>query len=195
MKSAYLVAAVMSLAAQVHAGSAILTLENGDDGGQPFNTTYFTLTNTSAAGVELTGMSLTIGDSSFNYDFVYARRESFSPAGATATLLVGDRSDDGGRTELFTYGFTGFGPSTVFTSQFDIDPDGPPGAFEANARTVLFSNGPADNAVLTLNFTDGDLVYTFPDFDQLERYSISIVPEPTGLALLAAPVMLLRRKR
>lgn len=189
-------AAVLAAGVSAHAGILVLTLENGDDGGQPFNTTYFTITNTSAPGVTLDRVTLTIGDDAYNFDQLYERREAFLNGNGTqaAALLIGDRFQDGAVTDLFRYGFTNFGAGVTFTGQWDIDPDGPPGAFEANARTVLFSNGAAPNAVLTAEFSDGVVEYTFPDLPSQESYSITI-PAPGGAVPLAAAGLVLRRRR
>lgn len=179
------------------AGEAILTLENGNGGGGAFNTTLFTLANTSEAGVNLTQATFTIGDTQYLFDQLYLSDERFlgGDGSQTATLLVGERSDNNVGPDLFTYGFANFGPGVTFGGQWDIDNDN--GDFNADTRTVLFSNGAAPNATLTLTFSDGSSVlYTFPDLPAQDRYTLTI-PGSGGAGPAAAGIILAvaRRRR
>lgn len=178
------------------AGLVTLSLSNGNDGGGPFNTTAFSLANNSGPGVAITGFTLTVGDAAvYNFDEIYASAEQFlSGNGAqTASLLVGDRNQDLVVTDLFTYAFTNFTPGVSFLGQWDIDQDN--GNVEADARAVLFNNGAAPNAVLSVTFSDGSGIdYTFPDLPVQETYVLSI-PGPSGALAIGAGVALVRSRR
>lgn len=176
--------------------AASLTLTDGtDSGGLPFNTTQFVLTNLSASGIEITGMSLTVGDLNYVFDQIYLSSEMFAGVpGATAALLTGDRSQDGANTDLFVYAFTGFGSAGSFTGQFDIDKRN--GDFVADARTVLFNNGDAANAVWTVSFSNGQsAALTLPDGALSDVSYTFTVPSPGTIALLAAGGFLVNRRR
>lgn len=189
-----LAAACLLGAAAAQGGSIDLTLTNGDDGGQPFNTTAFLIANTSAPGVDLVQFSMTVGDTQYNFDELYLSRELFVGGGdESATLAIGDRFQGGAVTDLFEYDFLNFGQADTFRGQWDIDHDN--GATDVDARTVLFNNGPAANAVATFTFSDASVAtYEFPDLPILESYTLSI-PEPGALALigLGAPAIARRR--
>lgn len=175
-----------ALAGDIPTYGATFTIANGNGGGSPFNTVAFALTNNADTGVALTQMSLTIGDTRFSYDFLYLSEESFTPAtsGPTATLTQGDRTDDFIGPDVFSYAFTGFNPGVTFRGQWDIDDLEP--VFDVDARTVLFNNGDAPNAVLTLTFADGTIVSsTLTDGPaQQNSYSWTIVPAPHACAAL-----------
>lgn len=179
-------AAFAAVAVSAHAGVIGLTLVDGDDGGQPFNTVAFGVTNLSDPGVSLTGLSLTIGDTQYLFDEIYLSREQFIGGDGTqaATLDLGDRVQDGAGTDLFQYSFTNFAPGVTFRGQWDIDNDN--GTFDVDSRTVLFNNGAAPNAVLGLTFSDGSAAsYTFPDLPIEDSYSLTI-PGPASLVLATA---------
>lgn len=176
--------------------AASLTLTDGtDSGGLPFNTTQFVLTNLSASGIEITGMSLTVGDLNYVFDQIYLSSEVFvGVPGATATLVTGDRSQDGANTDLFAYAFTGFGSAGSFTGQFDIDKRN--GDFVADARSVLFNNGDAANTVWTVSFSNGQSAsLTLPDGPLADTSYTFTVPSPGAAALLAAGGLLVIRRR
>ena len=196
-RSFYVLAGALFFAAsQAPAGIVTLTMENGDDGGSPFNTTLFTLTNNSAPGVSLLDVTITIGDTQFLFDQLYQRVELFTGGDGTqtATLTVGDRLDDGIGDDLFTYGFVNFTQGVTFRGQWDIDFDN--GAFDVDARTVLFNNGAASNAVASFTFSDGtSIAYTFPDLPVQNQYTIVIPGSSTAGVMLAGFGVLVRRRR
>lgn len=177
-----------SLVAGAQAGLVTLTLQNGDGGGAPFNTTAFTLANVSDPGVSLLRWSLTVGDTQYNFDQLYLDHEQFvgGDGTQTATLEIGERSDDNVGPDLFQYGFANFSPGMVFRGQWDIDNDN--GDFNADARLVLFSNGALPNATANFEFSDGTVAgFAFPDAGIQDVYTYTI-PEPAtfvGLALVA----------
>ncbi|MGQ0627141.1 MAG: hypothetical protein ACT4PL_03465 [Phycisphaerales bacterium] len=165
---------------------ATLALRDGDESGMdlPFNTVEFVLTN--LAGTGLTRMSLTVGNPVWNFDQVYEDREVFfGGTGLEMALLIeGDRVQDGAGPDAFTYDFTGFGGGASFRGQFDIDNDD--GTFQADSRTILFNNGPAPNAVLTLSFADGSVVlFTLPDGPAGAAEYTFTIPTPGALTLSA----------
>jgi hypothetical protein len=107
-------------------------------------------------------------------------------------LTVGDRNQDGVVTDSFAYSFTSFTPGVTFTGQWDIDNDN--GDFNADARTVLFSNGAAPNAIASFSFSDGSLIdYTFPDLASQDTYTLTI-PGPGAAALLGLALVGRRRR-
>jgi hypothetical protein len=175
-----------ALAGVIPTYGATFTITNGNGGGSPFNTVAFALTNLSGSGSDITQMRLTIGDTRYSYDFLYLSEESFSPAtsGPTATLTQGDRTDDFIGPDAFAYAFSGFTPGVTFRGQWDIDDLEP--IFDVDARTVLFNNGDAPNAVLTLIFDDGTVISsTLTDGPaQQSSYSWFIVPAPQTCAAL-----------
>lgn len=179
-------------ASSAHAGVLTFTMENGNDGGQAFNTVFFSIRND---GVEpLVRFTMTVGDTNFLYDQLYLSRESFAggDGSQTATLLQGDRTDDGAGPDAFQYLFVNFFTGVTFTGQWDIDFDS--GAFDVNARTVLFNNGPAPNATITALFADGSsFVYEFPDLPSQDTYSLQ-VPGPAGGVLLAVSALAAARR-
>ncbi|MBC7770892.1 MAG: hypothetical protein H7210_00220 [Pyrinomonadaceae bacterium] len=187
---------LFSAAAHVQAGVVTLTMQNGDDGGSPFNTTLFTITNNSAPGVALTSMTMGIGDTQFLFDQLYQRVELFTGGDGTQTavLNVGDRTDDGAGGDLFSYGFLNFAPGVTVTGQWDIDFDS--GAFDVDARTVLFNNGASPNAAATFAFSDGSsFSYTFPDLPLQDQYTLVIPGAGTAATMLVGFGLLTRRRR
>ncbi|MDX2118609.1 MAG: hypothetical protein SFY96_10545 [Planctomycetota bacterium] len=182
-------------AAAALGGSVSLSLTNGNDGGMPFNTPAFTLTNTSADGVRLTSFSLTIGDTSFNFDEIYLNAEQFSGGDGTqaALLITGDRFQDNGGPDLFAYSFANFGAGVSFKGQWDIDKDD--GTWDYDARTILFNNGEAPNAVASFAFSDGSSFdYVFADLPVQDSYTLAI-PSAGTLPLLALGAASFTRRR
>jgi hypothetical protein len=178
-------------------GAVTFFMQNGNDGGDPFNTVEFRVGNISAPGVNLTGMSLTVGDAvSFNFDQIYFSVEQFSGGDGTqsATLLVGDRVQDGAVTDSFQYSFANFNPGVLFRGQWDIDFDS--GAFNVDSRTVLFNNGAAPNAVASFTFSDGSSInYEFPDLPIQDTYFLTIPTPGVSMIALAGIVTATRRRR
>ncbi|MFN0134613.1 MAG: hypothetical protein ACKVS9_00680 [Phycisphaerae bacterium] len=196
MRNFFVLTALSTIATTAASGGLVsLSLQNGDGGAGPFNTTAFTLTNLSDAGVSLVTWSLTVGDTQYLYDFVYLDREQFvgGDATQTATLEIGDRTDDNVGPDLFRYGFTNFGAGIAFRGQWDIDNDN--GDFNADARLVMFNNGGLPNAQAVFNFSDGSVAaFTFPDAAIQDVYTYTI-PEPSTLVALALLAVALPRRR
>jgi len=188
---------VATCASLAHAGSVTLSLANGNDGGMPFNTVAFSLTNTSADGVQLTAFSLTVGNTQFNFDEIYSSAEQFTGGDGTQTavLTTGDRVQDNGGPDLFAYTFTNFGAGVSFRGQWDVDNDD--GSWDYDSRTILFNNGDAANAVASFAFSDGSSFdYTFPDLAIADTYTLAIPsPGPAGALGVAGILAAVRRRR
>ena len=127
----------------------------------------FRLENTSpVATTQITDFSVTIGDTMYNFDLV-TNQTILSDTGSMLepTLVEGDTSHDGVRTDQIQYSFTGFDPTDRFSFNADIDQD------SANTSElfdqILFNNGSADNAIITVSFVDGletgTLSFMLPD--------------------------------
>ncbi len=166
----------------------------------------FRLTNLSDAGIQLTGFSYTIGDTSRRFDRIFAISQ---PAGGTATLTTGDTVDNLVGTDLFAFSFTGFDPLEQSTWRAELDRDGV--SSTENFRTVFFDNGGAavPNSIATAFFTDGrsieigiegtrgQVAYTYRAFE-IEEPPTGVVPVPASLPMLlagAAVFALIRRKQ
>lgn len=157
------------------------------------NVPTFALTNQSDTA-QITGYTLTIGDTAFNFDGVNNSSQGYTTGSGSFTLNFPDTNLSGGiRSDLVSYAFTGFDPTEVFSHDADVDPDNSDVAIDF--RDVLFNNGSADNAVLTVSFLDagiaGDLSLVFDDGPELSSYLLTAsgsigdtpVPEPGMLAL------------
>ena len=148
----------------------------------------------------ITAVSVTIGDTAFNYD---ASNGSFGAAAGSFVLLSPDTIDDGVRSDLLSYTFTGFDPGERFGTVNDIDPDSGNSACCA-ANGVLFNNGAADNAEISVTFSNTlflDTVANDTDlacdvFGQCSASANFDLPEP-GLVLLlgASAAALVARRR
>lgn len=196
------------------AASAVTTgfdlVIDGGFGQQPgtVNVPLVTLTNRSSEAL-LTSFSLTIGDPAFNFDGVVQIR---GPAGGNSLLVLGDTNIprfDGIHTNSIALSFTDFDPGESVSFGIDIDADS--GVFFQDYRDVLFNNGPATNAEVTVHFSDATpLVLTLNDVDDpgpvyrasalrtVAADSVSAVPVPASAFLLGAALIgasFLRRRR
>lgn len=135
----------------------------------------FKLTNTSQSA-SLVGFSLTIGDTTRNWDSVHSFTISdISGAPLTPFLASPDQMNDGLRSDEVRIGFTGFnrGDSFAFAGDIDLGNANTPEDY----RTVLFSNGPSENAVLSVVFSGQNapvtLSTTLSDQPLASSYAIS----------------------
>ncbi len=156
----------------------------------------FTLNNGSTAGETITGVSISIGDTSYNWDYLVA---SSGGAAVGATLLSPDlvNNDWFGQSNTLAFSFSDFDAGEAFTFSVDIDSDFD-FSFGSNedARDVLFNNDgfifSDPNAVVSVDFSDGStLAYTLPDGPDLGSYLFSpgaappaAVPEPGAMLML-----------
>jgi len=128
------------------------------------NRPFLMLTNTSTTdnggdgNASLTSFSMTIGDTTQNFD--WGRIISTSP-GVTATLATPDKLDNHAHSQVLTYNFTGLTPGKQVIFQIDIDPNMATANPFTDYRQVLFKlNGganPAGNSATSVAFHDGSL--------------------------------------
>ncbi len=124
-----------------------------------FNAPIFNLTNIGTA--EITNFSLTIGDTRYNYDaFAYITSDS------AYTLLSPDTVNANVRSNIMEISFDDMAMGDVFRANVDIDPDPSSGlSVQVDAREVLFNNNGRPNAVVTVDFDNGEtLTGTLPDY-------------------------------
>lgn len=171
------------LAASVYKYGYELSLDGG--GSHHFNAPNLTFKNT--GNTRITGLSLTIGDTTRNFDAFFVGPSILDPADDLSfDLLTIDAQDHGLRSNVFDVGFTGFDEGDAWSGLLDIDKDvfkaGRLGTIE-DARTVLFGNAGA-NAALTITFEDGfTLTGELPDdFNQhiLEEATLSLASMSTA---------------
>lgn len=113
----------------------------------------FTLINTSATA-SIQSIQLSIGDTRYNFDSV-----RFG-ANANGTVYYGDTGEGGARTKNLSLGFKGFTSQKAVWFELDIDQDinNNNSGHVADYRYVLFNNGVANNATITVRFTDGTVL-------------------------------------
>lgn len=151
------------------------------------NVPDFTLANMSdlGSGIDILGFSLTIGDVSFNYDFVRVTNIlTDTGAALTPTLNTVGTANDGIGDDVLDFSFTGFNPLDVYQFEVDVDPDtGTPSQdyrdalFPTAEVSVTFSNGQTLSQFL--NPADTTPVgYTFDQY-----VTPAVVPLPAGLPL------------
>ncbi len=117
-----------------------------------------TVANGGDGNSSLTSFSMTIGDTTQNFD--WARIISTSP-GVTATLVTPDKLDNAAHSQVITYNFTGLTPGKQVIFQIDIDPNMATANPFTDYRQVLFKlNGganPAGNSATSASFHDPSL--------------------------------------
>lgn len=154
-----------------------------------FNVPDIQLTNTSTdPTVSITDFQMTIGDTSFNYDFV--RNEAVvtdSDNDFVFTLNTVGRVNDGVGDDVLSYSFLGFDPGDSFRFEVDIDADGA-GVIE-DVRDVVFATGTAFVTFSNGNtrgntFAEGDPNGTSFQFTQNLPTTLAPVPVPATLPLL-----------
>lgn len=182
-----IIGAMSGAAAAATVGYALKVSSGGALGGT-LDAPGFTLTNLSDAGLTISSIHFTIGDTTRNFDSVTSL---VAPAGGTISLTTGDTANNGARTDDFMIAFTGFDATEVATWRTEIDPDSSNAALDF--RTVFFNNGGPSipNSVATVLFSDsrsiqltlagspGQTSYTFAGL--LEDV---VVPLPAALPLM-----------
>lgn len=148
-----------TVAASLYQYGYEMTLD-GSGEAHGYNAPRITLKNT--GNTRISGLSLTIGDVSRNFD---AFVEPTVSEGLGFSLLTIDDVNHGLRSDVLGVAFTGFDLDATWSGLLDIDHDvyplGWPGTIE-DARQVLWLNGV--NAELTVTFEDGfSLLGTLPD--------------------------------
>lgn len=170
--------------------------------GNDTNVPNMTLQNNSAIET-ITGLSMTIGATNYNFDAVYFLAPS---PGGTIGVVQGDGNASGGtRVDQFVVSFTSLDPSETAAWRVDVDIDN--ANTVENFRTVFFHNGASPNSVLSVTFSDGTVLsQTLADqgsatddrFTYTQSQSPAAVPLPAGLPLAAtglAALGLIRRRR
>ncbi|MEL6572930.1 MAG: hypothetical protein AAFQ64_14800 [Pseudomonadota bacterium] len=153
-----------------------------------FNVPDFQLTNTSDPGVSITDFQLSIGDTTFNYDFVRNESVVSDPNNDFVfTLNTVGRVNNGSGDDILSYSFLGFDPGDSFRFEVDIDADGA-GVVE-DVRDVVF---PAGSAFVTFSngntrgntFNSVDPSGTSFQFVQNLPTTLAPVPVPATFPLL-----------
>lgn len=170
-----------------------------------FNTPKITLTNTSTAGEQITGFSMSIGSTAFVYDFVLGptsnpRGQAANLATETttgATLVAGDRRNAVGSVATLIWSFSNFAPGEQLI--FEVDLDRATGNPNVDARTIWFNNGAAPNAELQIQFSNGSsAALVMPDVAGSPNsfsFSVTGVPEPGTAAMFGAGLALLANRK
>jgi len=157
------------------------------------NVPTMTLENTSDTA-EILNFSLTIGNTSFLYDFV---ETVVSPVGlGYATKmeigLRGTAINDGKGPEFIDFDFQNFSPLKKFLFTVDVDLASDKHSL-AIYDTVLFNNGSFDNAVVSVGFSNGQtLSGSLPDVANSIKYTFaqtSSVPIPATAWLLGSGIV------
>ena len=172
-----------------------------------FDTPVLSLQNTTTAGIaRISSFSLTIGDTTRNYDLI----GGFAGGGATGVDTASyspDQLQAGARADVVSASFSNFDPNEKFVFKVDIDLDGiTNNNLQTNQdfRTVLFNNGAGPNAKITVNFAPsgtnpantiaGPATKSFflkdstPGQNTYEFSPATAVPEPGTLLTFAAGV-------
>ncbi len=151
------------------------------------NVPDFQLENISdlGSGIDILDFNLTIGDLSFNYDFVRDTNivTDTGPT-LTPTLNTVGTANNGVGDDVLEYSFTGFNPADVYQFEVDVDPDvGTPSQdfrvalFPTAQVSVTFSNGETLSQILNPADTSPS-AYTFE-----QSVTPAPVPLPAGMPL------------
>lgn len=176
---------------------------NGD-----LNVPDFQLENISDAGtgVQITDFVLTIGDTTFNYDFVRIQNVFNDPTADLIATLNGTNlefepntsgpGNNGIGDDAVDYDFTGFDEGDIFRFEVDVDPDA--GNPSQDYRDALFPAAPLSAAEVSVTFSNGSILSqilapadTSPTgfvFEQTE--TIAPVPLPAGMPLYLGALMI-----
>ena len=127
-----------------------------------FNTPILNLFNNSSISADIIGLSISIGDTAFNYDSAIFMDSS----GVPFTLNDPDMEGLGmtRRSDIVDIDFEpGFAPGGFFRFEVDIDQDSVDSG--TDYRIVMFNNGSAPNAVIRVEFSNGTVIsQTMDDF-------------------------------
>jgi len=157
----------------------------------------FRVTNTSLTAT-ITGLSVSIGDTSKNFDLVNGVNAFIDSGTALSeSLSTPDTIQGGLRDDSIQWSFTGYDPGDRFDFVGDIDDDVLGNTIES-FDSVLFNNGVNPNALFSVNFLDGGtartLSLTLPDGPSGQpRYNFSVqsapVPEPSTIILMGSGII------
>lgn len=165
----------------------------------------FTIENTSTAGESITALSLTIGDTSYQFDAVSPADPSEAATGATLlspNRIPNDWWNPSGSSDVLAWSFSDFDAGEALTFSVDLDLDGLPTGSFADARWVLFNNDfpfADPNALLSVSFSDGSVAeLTLPDGPFSGSYAFTsgsgtpsgpAVPEPSVPLLMGVGLL------
>jgi hypothetical protein len=166
----------------------------------------FRLENTSGPGTEITGLSLFIGDTDYNFDKVGSFFNIIDTGSIlTPSLITGDDdqggvNDPAGRFDTIALAFSGFDSGDRFEFSTDIDEDN--NNTDEDFLTILFNNGASvENAWISVSFLagleKGTINYTLPDMaiEADQRYDFESsgktdpIPEPATLMLFGLGIL------
>ncbi len=116
----------------------------------------FSLVNTST-DADISSMTLTIGKTSYNFDIVKAGRNS------SMSLTKGDKRNGKRRFDDIAMSFDKFAAGESLRFRMDIDKDRGKRKNKADYSKVLFNNGKARNAQISVTFSNGEVLTTFLD--------------------------------
>lgn len=126
------------------------------------NAPIFHVLNESTSA-SITRFAISIGDDAFNYDDFTIK--TLTTANYTASSV--DEADGGARSDVLSFDFNDFGPGKAFRVKTDIDIDDL--ASKENYNQILFQlggNDESDNALVSVNFSDGTLLSGhLPDYE------------------------------
>ena len=144
----------------------------GDAAKDGFNHIIVELTNQSVSET-LDGLEITIERGVFDGPIPLNdnRSKTKAPPGGAFTLHEPDFDHGGGqRSRRIRWSFEGFDPGERF--RFDVDVDGSGSDDIADARRLLFNNGPTANAAIAARFSDGSVIEaTLPDGAMTTSYT------------------------
>lgn len=163
--------------------------------GTNFNTPHVTLTNLSDTA-QVSRLQFTIGNTAYN--FHVAGSSSVAPSPFSGGTMTSNMTTN--RVDVFDVSFLGFDPGMTYATRVDLDRD------NANStedfRTVMFNNGAADNATVSVWFSTGNMLSAMFDespvplsgnvYRLIATQSGMQIPEPATLALLGLGLIGLR---
>lgn len=174
MKLRYASALAFALTATGATASTVgfdLTIEGN------WNTPFITVENTSTSGVMIDSFSISIGDTSRNFDWARNKKAPVedqplvAPDGGTVSAAPDIGDNAGTNFDVLEFSFTGFDTGESFKFITDIDLDTDAGAWLFFNET-LFNNGTGVNSVAEVIFSnDQVLSFTLPDVAGPRNYS------------------------
>ncbi len=193
-----LVCAIAGSRAQADTVDTAYSLTVYGDGDTP----VFSLQNTSS-DLKITGIEITIGSPNHEFDLSWTL---WSSPSIQAVLLRPDDKQGDVTSDAVEYLFDGFIPGAMFIFETDIDPL--VSGASIDYRTILFNNGSAPNAYITVEFENGlSLEQIMPNAPAsahrfiLDQSYTTVAPLPSaamgGAALIGAlgAVRWVRRRR
>jgi MYXO-CTERM domain-containing protein len=140
------------------------------------NMPFIKLTNTSTPSnggtgfADMTSFTMTIGDTTQNFDWVKLIPQYTSP-GITTTIVTPDQINGGVHSDKVILNFTGFSPGKTVEFRVDIDPNSPKANPFSDYRNVFFKLNGGEN-------TDGNSVTSATFFDTKSLQTITTDEAP-----------------